>query len=80
MADGQQVQRPVEERKRRTLALRVERTAGRKFLTALDIGRGQCPECARDFGEAEIREVARFERREPPVDAIVVRCRRHWNA
>ena len=72
MADGQQVQRPVEKRKRSTLAFRVERSAGRKFLTALDIGRRQRPECAGDFREAEIREMARFERREPPVDAIVL--------
>ena len=72
MADGQQVQRPVEKRERSPLAFRVERSASRKFLTPLDIGGGQCPECARDFREAEVREMARFERREPPVDAIVL--------
>jgi hypothetical protein len=63
--DGEEVQRSVEEGEGGTLPRAVQRRALGDLVPPLDVGRGQCPQRACHLGDAQVRQMPRFECLEP---------------
>ena len=77
LADRQKMQRTVKQRKRSPLASGIERGASRECLASLDVRGRQCAKRPGDFGHAEVREVACFERAQPLREPLILRQQTH---
>ena len=69
--DQQEMQRTIEQRKRRALAGARERRPFGKSGTALDVGGRQRAQRARHLGERELREMPRVELVDPATERVV---------
>lgn len=77
LSNRQQMKRTVKQRERCPLARGIQRGARRKCLAALNVRGGQCPKRTGDFGHAEVREVAGFERSQPCRKPVILRQQTH---